>query len=93
MNNALIASLLVIRQSLLPCLYYTKRFGQRPEHPENHLQTICEQDRFIQAHGAFATPVPLARKEGRPHSGGWSHTPRPHSWRSGIRQAMCLSLR
>lgn len=45
-KNALTASLLVIRENLLPRLHYTKQFGQRPGRTENHLQTICEQSRI-----------------------------------------------
>lgn len=37
---------------------------------KNHLQTICEQGKIIQAHGVSAAPVPSVRKVGRPHSGG-----------------------
>ena len=46
MKNALTASLLVIRENLLPYLHYTGRSGRRPGHTKNHLQTICEQSSF-----------------------------------------------
>ena len=46
----------------------------------------------IPVHAFFAAPVPPARKEGRPRSGGWFRIPALRSLRPGIRQAACLSL-